>query len=231
MTQNAPNHHAHNSAPEAAETAPLMIPPSAEMLSRLETRRSAPLRGLVEPGPNPEELRRMLTLATRVPDHGRLTPWRFIVVQGEARRTLGARLDALYALQNPDLPASKRDMWTLYLLRAPLTAILVSRPDPSAKVPEWNQVLSAGATGMAFTTAAAALGFSTQWLLKWPGRDPEAAALLGVTTGEKVAGFIHVGRPVRFGEDRPRPALEDVVTYWNPEQAYGEPPTHPNATA
>jgi nitroreductase len=225
MTQHTHGHHTHAPVPEAGEAAALMIAPSEEMLARLETRRSAPLRGLAEPGPDREELTRMLTLAARVPDHGRLTPWRFIVVQGEARRALGERLDALYAVQNPDLPASKRDMWTLYMLRAPLTVILVSRPDRSAKVPEWNQALSAGAAGMAFTAAAAALGFSTQWLLKWPGRDAEAAALLGVTRDERVAGFIHVGRPVRLSEDRPRPALEDVVSYWSPEQDCGDRPS------
>ncbi len=189
------------------------------MLARLEARRSAPLRGLVEPGPTPDELERMLRLAARVPDHGRLVPWRFIVIEGDARRALGERLDALYARQDPGLPAAKADMWTLYLLRAPVTVVLVSRPDPAAKVPEWNQVLSAGAAGMGLTVAASALGFATQWLLKWPGRDAEATALLGLTPAEKVAGFIHIGRPVRESEDRPRPALDEVVTYWSPDQS------------
>ena len=216
------NHHAHGHHPSAAPPAdarPLAVPTSEEMLARLEARRSAPLRGLVEPGPTPEELERLLRLSTRVPDHGRLVPWRFIVVEGDARRALGERLDALYARQNPGLPAAKADMWTLYMMRAPLTVVLVSRPDAAAKVPEWNQVLSAGAAGMALTVAASALGFATQWLLKWPGRDPEAAALLGLTAQEKVAGFIHVGRPVQANEDRPRPALDEVVRFWSAEPA------------
>lgn len=215
------NHHAHSHPPptDLEDAAPLDIAPAPEMLARLETRRSAPLRGLVEPGPTPDELERMLRLAARVPDHGRLVPWRFIVVEGEARRALGERLDALYARQNPGLPAAKADMWTLYMLRSPVTVVLVSRPDPAAKVPEWNQVLSAGAAGMGLTVAASALGFSTQWLLKWPGRDAEATALIGLTPAEKVAGFIHIGRPVRESEDRPRPALDEVVTYWSPDQS------------
>ncbi|ADH88975.1 nitroreductase [Ancylobacter novellus DSM 506] len=215
------NHHAHNHPPppDLDDAAPLDIAPADEMLARLETRRSAPLRGLVEPGPTPQELERMLRLAARVPDHGRLVPWRFVVIQGEARRTLGEKLDALYARQNPGLPAAKADMWTLYMLRAPVTVVLVSRPDPAAKVPEWNQVLSAGAAGMGLTVAASALGFATQWLLKWPGRDAEATALLGLSRSEKVAGFIHIGRPVRHAEDRPRPALDEVVTYWSPDQS------------
>ncbi|MPT21954.1 MAG: nitroreductase, partial [Starkeya sp.] len=138
---------------------------------------------------------------------------------GEARGALGQRLDALYARQNPEVPPAKADMWTQYLLRAPVTVVLVSRPDPSAKVPEWNQVLSAGAAGMALTVGAAAMGYATQWLLKWPGRDPEAAALLGVGSGDRIAGFIHIGRPARITEDRSRPALDDVVSYWTPDQS------------
>ena len=215
------NHPAHGHAPPADSipAEPLARPASAEMLERLETRRSSTLRGLVEPGPSEEELRRMLRLAIRVPDHGRLNPWRFIVLSGDARRIVGERLDALYARQNPGLPPAKADMWTLYLLRAPVTVVLVSRPDGAAKVPEWNQVLSAGAAGMALTVAASAMGFATQWLLKWPGRDAEAAALLGVAAGERVAGFIHIGRPSAVSEDRPRPALDDVVRFWSPDQS------------
>lgn len=222
----AVNHHSqgHTHSPSAPPPGgdagdPPDLAPLPDMLARLGTRRSAPLRGLVEPGPTPDELDAMLALAARVPDHGRLVPWRFIVVAGEARRTLGERLDALYARQNPELPAAKADMWTLYLSHAPVTVVLVSRPDRAAKVPELNQVLSAGAAGMALTVAASALGFATQWLLKWPGRDAEAAALLGVGPQEKVAGFIHIGRPARVNEDRPRPALDTVVSVWSPDQS------------
>ncbi len=196
-----------------------MRPADEAALALMERRRSAPLRGLVEPGPTPDELARMLRLAARVPDHGRLVPWRFIVIAGAARAQLGARLDALYAAQNPDLPPAKADMWTLYLSRAPLTVVLVARPDPAAKVPEWNQVLSAGAAGMALTLAASAMGFATQWLLKWPGRDPQAAALVGAKPDERIAGFIHIGRPGAAAEDRPRPGLDEVVAFWAPDQS------------
>ncbi|WP_371346166.1 nitroreductase [Ancylobacter sp. IITR112] len=211
--------HPHAPATDGENAPALDIPACAPMLERLETRRSSPLRGLAEPGPTEEELRRLLTLAARVPDHGRLVPWRFIVLAGTARGGLGTRLDALYARQNPDLPPAKAQMWTEYLMRAPVTVVLVSCPDPAAKVPEWNQLLSAGAAGMALTAGAVAMGFATQWLLKWPGRDPEAAALLGVGSGERIAGFIHIGRPTRITEDRPRPALDAVVRFWSPDQS------------
>jgi nitroreductase len=196
-----------------------MIPPAEATLALLEARRSVPLRTLAGPGPTPDELDRLMRLAARTPDHGRLIPWRFILIEGEARAELGDQLDALYARQNPEMAAGKGDMWRLYLERAPLTVVVVSRPDPAAKVPEWNQMLSAGAAGMALTVAASAMGFATQWLLKWPGRDPQAAALVGLRAGEKVAGFIHIGRPRMIAPDRPRPALTDVVTRWSSDQS------------
>jgi nitroreductase len=214
------NHHSHPQ-PELVDSSagPLMIPPAEATLALLEARRSVPLRTLAGPGPTPDELDRLMRLAARTPDHGRLIPWRFILIEGEARAELGDRLDALYARQNPEMAAGKGDMWRLYLERAPLTVVVVSRPDPAAKVPEWNQMLSAGAAGMALTVAASAMGFATQWLLKWPGRDPQAAALVGVRAGEKVAGFIHIGRPRMIAPDRPRPALTDVVTRWSADQS------------
>ncbi|MFG1227754.1 nitroreductase family protein [Xanthobacter wiegelii] len=208
-----PRPHAHGTAP--AYEAPLAdVPVSAETLELLETRRSLPLRALLAPGPTPQELDRMLAIAARVPDHGRLVPWRFIVIEGAAREAAGVRLDALYAEQNPGLAPDKARMWRDYLMRAPLTVVVVSRADPASKIPELNQILSAGAAAMNLVVAATALGFSALWLLKWPGRDPAAAALLGVEASEKVAGFIHIGRPAARVEDRPRPLLADVVTRW-----------------
>ncbi|MEP9349693.1 nitroreductase [Xanthobacter sp. KR7-225] len=213
----AAGHHGAPARPgDAPAPAPISAPQSAEMLTLLETRRSLPLRALVPPGPSPGALARMLAVAARVPDHGRLVPWRFIVIEGEARRVAGARLDALYLAQNPQLAPDKRQMWHDYLLRAPVTVVVVSRPDPASRIPVFNQVLSAGAAAMNLISAATALGFGAQWLLKWPGRDKAAAALLGVGDGEQVAGFVHIGRPAETPPDRPQPALADVVTHWRP---------------
>lgn len=217
MTQPASTHaHGHAGAAATFEAPLADVTVSPQTLALLEARRSLPLRALLAPGPTADELDRMLAIAARVPDHGRLVPWRFIVLEGEARALAGERLDALYVRQNPDLAPDKARMWRDYLLRAPLTVVVVSRPDPAAKVPELNQVLSAGAACMNLVVAATALGYSALWLLKWPGRDPEAAALLGVTAAEKVAGFIHIGRPATRPDDRPRPPLADVVTRWQP---------------
>ncbi len=209
---------AHHAAPAAAGDAiapdALELARSDIMLAKLETRRSVPLRAFSDDPVEPADLEHMLALAARTPDHGRLVPWRFILVEGDARRIAGERLDALYAARNPDLAPSKADMWTLYLLRAPVTVILVSRIDPSSKIPAWDQELSAGAAGMNLVLAATALGYATQWLLKWPGRDSEAAAIFGVGAEERVAGFIHLGRQTEKPADRPRPVMAEIVTRW-----------------
>lgn len=215
MKSEQPPHSHHNAAP-AHDGTPLPTAPLPEMLEALEHRRSLPLRSLVGPGPDGPTLERMLTIAARVPDHGRLAPWRFIVIEGEGRAVLGDRLDALYARRTPELPADKGHMWRDYMMRAPVTVVLVSRPDPAAKIPAFNQLLSAGAAGMNLVLAAQALGFSALWLLKWPGRDAEAAALAGVGEGESVAGFFHIGRPAERVPDRPRPALDVVVSRFVP---------------
>ena len=209
------NHHASPAVtpvPIAADAPELQT--SADMLDRLARRRSVPLRAFADAPIPAEDLDRILALAARTPDHGRLAPWRFIVIEGEARGTAGSRFDALYQSRNPDLAESKHDMWTLYMLRAPVTVVLVSRPDPAAKIPVWDQELSAGAVGMSFVVAVSALGYGVQWLLKWPGRDPEAASILGVTDTERVAGFLHIGRQTEAIADRPRPDMASLVTRW-----------------
>ncbi|MCX5493387.1 nitroreductase [Kaistia dalseonensis] len=223
--QGTPNHQGsqshgstHHGAPAPApepiyyDAFELQIAP--DMLAKLDMRRSVPMRAF-DPAPIPAvELDRMLKIAARSPDHGRLVPWRFIVIEGDARRVAGERFDALYAARNPGLDPSKKDIWTLYMLRAPVTVVVVSRTDPASKIPEWDQMLSAGAAGMNLIHGATALGYAAQWLLKWPGRDGEAAALVGVQPGERVAGFIHLGRQTEKPADRIRPDLATVVTRW-----------------
>ncbi|WP_245557323.1 nitroreductase family protein [Kaistia granuli] len=215
MNQQGPAHHgkpATAAVPIYDDAFELQYSPN--MLAKLETRRSVPMRAF-DPMPIPaDHLDRILTIAARSPDHGRLAPWRFIVVEDDARRISGERFDALYATRYPGLDISKSDMWTLYMMRAPVTVVVVSHPDPTSKIPEWDQVLGAGAVGMNLIIAASAHGYAAQWLLKWPGRDPEAAAILGVGAGERVAGFIHLGRQTERPADRIRPELEAVVTRW-----------------
>jgi nitroreductase len=210
--------HAHDPAPAAAPLADDAEErrPAPEMLARLAGRRSPPLRSLGGPGPTPADLDALLGLGLRVPDHGRLAPWRIVVFEGEARAEAGSRLDAIYARQNPGLPEAKRSMWRDYFCRAPLLLVVASRPDPGSKIPVFHQELSAGALCMNLITAATAMGFSAHWLLKWPGRDAEALAALGIGASERVAGFLHIGRPTERTADRPRPEPAAVVTRWRP---------------
>lgn len=188
---------------------PLPVP-SAELQDRLARRRSAPAQALAAPGPSREEIDRILHLGARTPDHGKLFPWRFVVLGPARRADLAARLADLAATQpQPDKARAVLGKLTA----APVTLLVVSRPVPSPKVPEWEQQLSAGAVCMNLEHAAGALGYSTSWITDWYSYDAGALALLGVEAGERVAGFIHVGTLAEPPLERPRPDLSALTTY------------------
>lgn len=155
----------------------------------------------------------MLTIAARVPDHGKLAPWRFVVFSGASRARLGERLAAIAAEKTPGLSDKLYEVERTRLTRAPVVVMLVSRAAPHPKIPEWEQVLSAGAAGMNLLIAAKALGYSAAWITEWPAYDDAAASLLGVEPQEKIAGFIHIGTPTEPPFERARPELDDVVTW------------------
>jgi len=183
-----------------------------ETLDLLSTRRSAPAASLIAPGPTAAELDQLLTLASRVPDHGKLVPFRFVVFEGEARDRAGAIVAAAYEKAHPEAEAAKLDVERKRFSLAPLVIAVVSRAAPHVKIPEWEQVMTAGAVCMNLTIAANALGFATVWLSEWYSYDADVLAQLGLAPSEKIAGFIHVGRPPAPREDRPRPVLADIVT-------------------
>lgn len=168
------------------------------------------------PGPSPAELDQILSAATRVPDHGKLTPWRFVVFEGAAREAFGERLASLFREANPgaidELVAFERDRF----LRAPTVVAVISRALGNAKVPEWEQVLSAGAVCMTLLTATHALGYTGSWITEWYAYDERVRPLLGLAPHERVAGFVYLGTPRAELEDRPRPELSDIVTRWRP---------------
>lgn len=176
----------------------------------LATRRTIPARNLAEPGPDRAELDEIMTMAARSPDHGKLAPWRFIVFRGDARRAAGERIAGV-ARNNgveDDRLQDERDRF----IRAPVVVAVVSTAAPHPKIPEWEQVLSAGAVCMNLLHAAKALGYSAQWLTEWMCYDAEAAAACGVCPGEKIAGFIHFGTPTTPPTERDRPPLDTLVT-------------------
>jgi nitroreductase len=185
------------------------MPDAVELL---KTRRSVKPREMNGPGPSPEELETILTIGARVPDHGKLTPWRFIVFEGNARVRAGEIIASVFARKHPQATAAEIDIEKRRLADAPLVIGVVSFTKPHPKVPAWEQELSAGASAMNMVTAATALGYGANWLTGWFAFDRDVLDGLGLKPDEKLAGFIHVGTPSKPSEDRPRPALADIVT-------------------
>lgn len=181
--------------------------------SFMETRRSIPVLQLGEPGPDRATIEEMLKIAARVPDHGKLAPWRFVVFRGEDRLRLGEKLLALAARKMPDLSDTAREIERTRLARAPVVVMIVSRAAPHPKIPEWEQVLSAGAVGMNLLIAANALGFSATWITEWIAYDADAKAILGVGEDEKIVGFVNIGTPQQPPFERVRPELDQIVNW------------------
>ena len=183
-----------------------------EALDLLKTRRSVKPIELSGPAPAPAELDTLLTVASRVPDHGKLTPWRFIVFEGDARAKAGETIAAAFKAANPQATDEQVAFERNRLARAPLVVAVVSRAAPHVKIPEWEQVLSSGAAAMNLVTAAHALGFAANWITEWYAYDRRVLDALGLAPNEKIAGFVHIGRAAKPPEDRPRPPLSEIVS-------------------
>jgi nitroreductase len=181
-------------------------------LDLLRTRRSVAPRLLGAPGPSPEELEGLLAVACRVPDHGRLAPWRFVVIAGEAQARLGEAVAAAFLVDRPGADPEQVAKERGRLTQAPVVVAVVSRAKPHVKIPEWEQALSAGAVCMNLVVAANAAGYGTSWLTEWFGTDRRILDLLGLDPEERVAGFIHIGTPKERPAERARPVLADLVT-------------------
>ena len=184
--------------------------PSAELEDRLARRRSAPAQALTAPGPSRAEIERILTLGARTPDHGKLFPWRFVVMGPQGRADLARALTPL-AERQPD--PGKAAKVLSKLTAPPLTILVLSVPVPGHKVPVWEQQLSAGAVCMNLEHAANALGYAASWITDWYSYDPGALALYDVRAGEQVAGFVHIGTLAEPPLERPRPDVPALTTW------------------
>jgi nitroreductase len=184
----------------------------SDALELLTTRRSFKPIELSGPAPSAAEIDTLLTVASRVPDHGKLAPWRFIVFEGEARRAAGDAIATAYRARYPDAKAEHVEAERERLARAPLVVAVISRAGPHVKIPEWEQVLSAGAAAMNLVLAAHALGYGASWITEWYAYDRSVLDALGLAPHERIAGFVHIGRPPGRPEDRPRPPLAEIVT-------------------
>ncbi len=183
-----------------------------DTIALLQRRRSLAPPEMTGPGPSGGEIETLLKIASRVPDHGKLAPWRFIVFEGAARERAGRIALELKLADDPALDEAAQAIERTRFSHAPLVVAVVSRAAPHVKIPEWEQVLSAGAACMNLVIAAHALGYAAGWLTEWCAYDRRFGAAIGLAERERVAGFVHIGRPKLVREDRPRPALSEVVT-------------------
>ncbi|MBC7150031.1 MAG: nitroreductase [Rhizobium sp.] len=184
-----------------------------KLIDYLAVRRSVPAFQMCEPGPSTAEIEQILTLAVRVPDHGKIAPWRFVVYRGGERARIGEALLAMALEKNPELSEEMIGVERARFTRAPVVIGVISTAGPHVKIPEWEQLMSAGAVCLNLLMAANALGYVSNWLTEWFAYDEKAHPLLGIKPGEKVAGFIHIGSTTFPVTERPRPALSDVVTW------------------
>lgn len=176
-----------------------------DLLKLLDHRQSTPSRLLTEPGPDETQLRRMLAAAVRVPDHGRLQPWRFILIRGDNRQRLGEILARVSVERNPAAAAAVVEKDRNRFNQAPLVVAVIACLTPGHKVPEREQLLSGGAVCLALLQAADAIGFGAQWLTSWAAYDPNVCAAIGLGANESVLGFIHIGTAAERLADRERP--------------------------
>jgi len=181
-------------------------------IQQLGSRASVPSRLLQAPGPNVDELAQLLNVAMRVPDHGRLHPWRFLLIQGDARQRISDRLCARKLALEPSISAEGLEKERLRFLHAPSIVVVIASITKPHKIPEVEQLLSAGAVCMQLLNAAFAQGFAGQWLTGWAAYDADIAQFLGLAENESVAGFVHLGHSANTPAERPRPLLADKLS-------------------
>ena len=192
------------------------MPDMTAALSLLQQRHSVPSRQLAAPAPDEATLRELLAAAIRVPDHGKLAPFRLIRLEGDAKLCFGERLAELAIRKQPELSDAKREKEQLRYTFAPLVIAVVARIDDASSVPGIEQRLSAGCVAYNILLGAHALGYGAQWLTGWAAYDPDVATLLGLAANEHVVAFVHLGTPQLGVPDRERPALDDLLTTWSP---------------
>lgn len=193
-----------------------MIPtrPSADARTLLALRRSISKRSLIEPGPSSLQLDELLTVAARVPDHRRLSPWRYLVFEGEARNAFNARAVEIQKQENPDATDTMLSDTASYFTRAPVVVAVISSPDPTHKTPVWEQELSCGALCYNLLLAANASGWAGCWLTEWIAFSPGIKSLLDLTEHERVAGFIYLGTAKDTPQERMRPNVSEKIKRW-----------------
>ena len=188
--------------------------PSSDALSLLARRRSTVAKNLADPGPTQDELETLLRIASRVPDHGKLSPWRFIVFRGEARKSFGDVLARAFQRDEPDAGSARVDIERNRFMRAPVVTAVISHRHEDHKIPVWEQELSAGAVCQNILIASSAMGYAAQWLTEWYAYHPDIDEALQLQSNERVAGFIYIGTATCDPMERKRPDPSSLVSHW-----------------
>lgn len=191
-----------------------MFNDSSSLRNHLATRRSGKPRDMIEPGPSTAELRDIIALALRTPDHGKLAPWRIVTVAADQREALAALLKTAWVAENPGAAGLDLSALDQFAHQAPTLLVLLSTPVMNSKIPVWEQQMSAGAVGMNLLHAAHAHGFVGSWLTGWAAYNPDVAAAFGAGDGDTIVGYFFIGSPARDLDERPRPEYDDVVRAW-----------------
>lgn len=181
------------------------------------SRRSGKPRDMIAPGPDTAQLRAILSAATRVPDHGKLAPWRFVIIGNDQRDRLASVLTRAYLREKPDAGRLELEAMENIARQAPALVVALSTPVAESKIPLWEQELSVGAACMQFLNAAHAQGFVASWLTGWPAYSADVLAALGGSPSDKIAGFLFIGTPARELDERPRPDTDAVIQNWTPK--------------
>jgi len=179
---------------------------TSPIIDFLLARSSAPIQELREPAPSDAEIATLIAAASRVPDHGRLAPWRFIIYRGDARVEIGKKLAELAEQREGPLSESRRNQELTRFSRAPLVIGVVSVPKDNPKIPQWEMLVSGGMAAFNLMLAANALGYGTNMITNWYSDLPEGRAILGLAPHERVVGFVHIGTFEGTAPERPRPA-------------------------
>jgi nitroreductase len=187
----------------------------SSLLQFLKSRKSASAKAMARPGPTPEQVDDMIAIASRIPDHGKLAPWRFVIFESDARGRVGELFAKRWAELNPGHGADSLAFQASLFERAPVVVAVISTAAQHVKIPIWEQQLSAGAVCYNLVLAALAYGFDAQWQTDWVAYDAEAKAAIGCEPHENVAGVIYVGTSTAVLEDRPRPDRGAIAKRWS----------------